>query len=152
MVTVACILRVAPGITCHPYVGLCALIETGPELSAMVEVEAAEEVVACEGGGATSVTLALAEPPGPFAVTTTFLVVPVMGAVYRPEELMVPELAAKLVAFGAVNCRLVPPVTEAEVGEIVCGPTRVTTAVAEPPVPVTVMVAVPLVVIVVGAV
>ena len=95
------------------------------------------------GGMGISVTLALAEPPGPVAVTVTAVEAGmVAGAVYRPAEEMVPAVAVQLVAPAEVNCCDCPNVTEAEVGEMTCGVcgTRVTEALAEPPGPVAVTV------------
>jgi len=91
----------------------------------------------CAGMG-TSVTAALAEPPGPTAVTVTVVEEGKDdGAVYKPEEEMVPAVAVQLVAPAEVNCWVFPMITEAEVGDITCGAsgTSVTFALAEPPGP-----------------
>ncbi len=63
-----------------------------------------------------------------------------------------PALAVQLVAPAEVNCCVFPRRMLALVGEIACGAISVTTALAEPPGPVTVTVAVPLEGIVEGAV
>ena len=92
-----------------------------------------------------TVTTALAEPPGPIAVTVA---VPdagrVAGAVYSPVELTVPAVAVQLVAPAEVNCCMVPRSRLTVAGEMVCGGMgcRVTTALAEPPGPVAVTVTV----------
>jgi len=64
--------------------------------------ETAVGEIAC---GLTSVTVATADPPGPFAVTVTELDVGmVAGALYRPAVLMVPADAVQAVAPEEVNC------------------------------------------------
>jgi hypothetical protein len=71
------------------------------------------------GVSASSVTLALAEPPGPFAVTVTAVEAGMAaGAVYKPVEEMVPAVAVQLAAPAEVNCFVWPSLTVAEVGEM----------------------------------
>jgi hypothetical protein len=61
-------------------------------------------VIACPAGAA-SVTVAVAEPFGPVAVTETIDVDGIVaGAVNNPAELIVPALADQLVAPEEVNC------------------------------------------------
>jgi hypothetical protein len=111
---------------------------------------AAVGAMAC---AASNVTTALAEPPGPLALTVT---VPdagiVDGAVYRPPALMLPAVALQLVAPAEVNCWVPPRRTLALAGEMDCAPTSVTVALAEPPGPLAVTVTVPDDGIVAGAV
>ena len=77
--------------------------------------------IAC-GGRGTSVTAAVAEPFGPVAVTLTAVDAGmVAGAVNKPEDVMVPAVAVKLVAPDEVNCCVLPRVTDADVGEMTCG-------------------------------
>jgi hypothetical protein len=95
------------------------------------------------GARGTSVTAALAEPPGPVAVTVTAVDAGMVeGAVYKPVDEIVPALAVQLVAPEEVNCCVCPIFTDAEVGEIFCGSSgaSVTLALAEPPGPVAVTV------------
>jgi hypothetical protein len=74
-----------------------------------------------------SVTLALAEPPGPVAVTVTALDEGMVdGAVYSPEAEMVPAVAVQDVAPVEVNCFDCPRVMDSDVGDMVCGLTKVT--------------------------
>ena len=74
--------------------------------------------IAC-GGRGTRVTAALADPSGPFAVTVTEVDAGmVAGAVNKPDEVMVPAVAVKLVAPDEVNCCVLPRVTDADVGEM----------------------------------
>ena len=78
------------------------------------------------GGMGSSVTLALADPPGPVAVTVTALEAGIVaGALYNPAVEIVPAAALQLVASEEVNCFVWPKTTEAEVGEIACGVTGV---------------------------
>jgi hypothetical protein len=42
----------------------------------------------------------------------------VAGAVNKPEDVMVPAVAVKLVAPDEVNCCVLPRVTDADVGEM----------------------------------
>ena len=94
--------------------------------------------------GATRVMVADAIPAGPEAVTVTREEDGmVAGAVYRPDELMVPAVADHEVAPADVNCCDAPSKTVALVGEIVCAPAKETVAEAEPPGPVAVTVIVP---------
>ena len=91
--------------------------------------------------GAARVIGAEADPFGPEAVTVTEAEADkVVGAVNRPEELIVPEVDVQLLAPTELNCCVLPRRTVAEVGEIVCGVEgrRVTEAMPEPlePVPV----------------
>jgi hypothetical protein len=79
------------------------------------------------GVKAWSVTLALAEPPGPVAVIVTAVDEGMVdGAVYRPEEEMEPAVAVQEDALAELNCFVCPSLTVAEVGEMVCGLTNVT--------------------------
>ena len=72
------------------------------------------------------VTLAVATPPGPVAVTVTAVEEGMVeGAVYKPEDEMVPALAFQLVAPLEVNCSVWPRITAADVGEMTCGGTGV---------------------------
>ncbi len=66
----------------------------------------------------------------------------VAGAVYNPLVYTVPAVALQFVAPLEVNCCVVPRLTIALVGAIVCGggATRVTVAEADPPGPVAVTV------------
>ena len=67
------------------------------------KVAVAGEMI-CAGIG-TSVTAALAEPPGPVAVTVTVVEEGIVaGAVYKPVEDIVPAVVAQLVAPEEVNC------------------------------------------------
>jgi stage V sporulation protein SpoVS len=106
----------------------------------VTEVDVGE--ITC-GGSGTNVTAALAEPPGPVAVTVTAVEEGIVaGAVYKPVEETVPAVAVQPVAPEDVNCFVCPSVTEADVGEMDCGSSgdRVTAAMAEPPGPVAVTV------------
>ena len=77
--------------------------------------------MACAAIG-SKVTFAVADPPGPVAVTVTALDAGmVAGALYKPDEEMLPAEADQLVAPTDVNCSACPSVTDAEVGEIACG-------------------------------
>jgi hypothetical protein len=90
-----------------------------------------------------TVTSALAEPPGPVAVTVAEPEpVQVAGAVYSPVLPTVPSVAVQVVAPVDVNCCVAPRSRLTAVGRIVCGGmgTRVTAALAEPPGPVAVTV------------
>ena len=95
------------------------------------------------GVGGIRVTVAVAVPLGPVAVTAS---VPVddrtVGAVYNPAEVMVPYVAAKLVAPADVNCWVAPRFNEIVRGAMVCGfrTCSVTAAEADPPGPVAVTV------------
>ena len=56
------------------------------------------------GVGETSVTFALADPPGPVAVMVTLAEEGIVaGAVYRPVEEIIPAVAVQLVAPAEVN-------------------------------------------------
>jgi stage V sporulation protein SpoVS len=95
------------------------------------------------GASGINVTAAWAEPPGPVAVTVTAVEEGmVAGAVYKPEDDIVPAVAAQPVAPEDVNCFVCPSVTDAEVGEMDCGSrgARITAALALPPGPVAVTV------------
>ena len=92
---------------------------------------------------AVSVTIAVAEPLAPVAVTDTVLDAGIVeGAVYSPEELTVPAVADQLATLDEVNCCVPPRTTVAVVGEMVCAvaATRVTVALTELTGPVAVMV------------
>ena len=87
---------------------------------------------------ATSVTVAVAEPPGPVAVTDAVVTAGIVaGAENRPDELIVPAVVLQLVAPVEVNCSVFPRITVADEGVIVWAAvaTRVMTAVADPFVP-----------------
>ena len=72
------------------------------------------------GFGLTRVTVAVAVPPGPVALTVTEGDEGMAeGAVYKPEVEMLPALADQLVAPEDVNCCVAPSRTEAVAGEIV---------------------------------
>src|ERR1700733_2717393 len=96
------------------------------------------------GVGGISVTVAVAFPSGPVAVTVS---VPAVGndagAVYRPAVVTVPCAAVQAVAPAEVNCSVTPSFTETVGGEITCGFSSVTVADANPPGPVAETVAVP---------
>ena len=78
------------------------------------------------GGIGFSVTLAVADPPGPAAVTVTSADEGMVeGALYKPDEEIVPALAFQLVAPLEVNCSVSPRITVADVGEMTCGGTGV---------------------------
>ena len=66
----------------------------------------------------TSVTVAVPVPPGPFAVTVS---VPedgmVVGAVYKPAAVTVPDAAVQLVVLEAVNCWVAPRARVAVAGD-----------------------------------
>jgi len=102
-----------------------------------------EPTAVITGVGGISVTVAVAFPFGPVAVTAS---VPVVGndagAVYRPAVVTVPLVAAQTVAPADVNCCVAPRFTEAVAGEIVCPFASVTAAEADPPGPVAVTVTV----------
>ena len=86
--------------------------------------------------GLDSVTVALADPPGPVAVTVTlFEAGMVVGAVKRPVLEMVPAVAVQPVAPLEVNCLVAPRTTVADVGEIVCGTANCTAKVGPSRVP-----------------
>ena len=79
------------------------------------------------GSSGAKVTAALALPPGPVTVTVTAVEDGIVaGAVYNPVDEMVPAVALQLVAPEDVNCFVCPILTVAEVGEIVCGRTKLT--------------------------
>ena len=68
-----------------------------------------------------SVTVALAEPFGPVAVTVKVGDAGIaFGAVYKPEELIVPAVAVQPVAPEEVNCWLWLRSMEAVSGDICC--------------------------------
>ena len=73
------------------------------------------------GGTGARVTVALADPFAPVAVTITVGDAGIVsGAVNSPDAEMLPALAVQLVAPADVNCNVRPRTTVAEVGEIVC--------------------------------
>jgi len=71
------------------------------------------------GNGVARVTVALLVPPGPVALIVSVPVaVAVVGAVYKPEEVMVPASALQLVTLLAENCNVAPRPKVAVAGEI----------------------------------
>jgi hypothetical protein len=73
------------------------------------------------GLDATSVIIAVAEPPGPVAVTVAeFEAGMLAGAVNSPAGFTVPALAAQLVAPADVNCCVPPSLILTEAGEMAC--------------------------------
>jgi len=105
------------------------------------------------GVGGISVTVAVAFPFTPVAVTVS---VPVVdndaGAVYRPAVVTVPCAAAQAVAPAEANCWVAPRFTETVAGVMTCGLSSVTVADADPPGPAAVTVAMPEGVMLPGAV
>jgi hypothetical protein len=98
------------------------------------------------GVGASRVTDAFADPPTPVTVTVSVATAGnAAGAVYKPELLTLPYSAVQAVPPLVVNCCVFPRTTLALTGEIVVGAllTTVTVAVAVPPGPFAVTVAVP---------
>ena len=97
-----------------------------------------EPTLLMTGVGGISVTVAVAVPLGPVAVTAS---VPVgdmiVGAVYRPAGVIVPYVAAKPVAPVDVNCCVAPRFSETVSGAMDCGfsTCSVTAADADPPGP-----------------
>ena len=74
------------------------------------------------GVGGFSVTVAVALPFGPVAVTASVPVeVMAPGAVYMPAEVMDPFAAAQPVAPADVNCWVAPRFKETVTGAMVCG-------------------------------
>ena len=81
------------------------------------------------GGAEVTVTVAVPKCPEPsVAVPVTVQLPAVEGAVYRPEELMVPQLADQVTATLALNCWVAPVWTDAELGEMTTGDCTVTVA------------------------
>jgi hypothetical protein len=93
--------------------------------------------------GGISVTVAVAVPFGPVAITLSVPVEDIAdGAVYRPALVTVPWAAAQAVAPAEVNCCCAPRFNETVIGEMACAfrACNVTAAEADPPGPVAVTV------------